>query len=108
MNGIVDDLLELESDKHRALMACDAASYEELVRRQLRLLEVAYDAGAAARERPDELKILSRLIQLNTVLVLNYLSASPLMSETGLLTRSEYTSAGTPDARPASRISVEV
>ena len=107
MDRLIEQLLQMESDKHRALMACDAAAYEKHVRSQLQLLDTNVDLAAAAREAPDQLDVLARLIRLNTNLLLNHFSASPVFAANGALGRSEYSAEGTLDTRPAAKFSVE-
>jgi hypothetical protein len=104
MAGIVEQLLELETAKHRALLRCDAPVYESHVRAQVELLNAGHDLRAAAREVPEQVSILAKLVRLNTALVVNFVSSSPIP----LLTLSEYTSAGALDNRPAPRFSVEI
>jgi hypothetical protein len=108
MSNLVEELLEKESAKHQALIAGDAAAYEERVKEQLQLVSTNRDYAAAARECPAKVEILERMIRLNTLLLLNQFSASPVFGASGLLGRSEYTSGGTLEARPASRFSVDM
>jgi hypothetical protein len=109
MAGLVEQLLELEGAKHRALMACDATAYEESVKSQLQLLNTAGELRAAAEASPAKVEVLSRLIRLNTHLLLNHFSASPAFAANGVLGRSSgYTATGARDARPPSRFSVDV
>ena len=104
--GIVDQLLELESAKHRALLTCDSSSYEEHVKTQIRLLDTGIASTAAAKESAETLSVLSRLMRLNTVLLLNHFTISPVFAETGGLRPGGYTSAGAPQLRPSSNLSV--
>ena len=104
MAGIVEQLLELETAKHRSLLRCDASSYETQVCAQVDLLKDGHDLRVAAHESPEQVTILSRLVRLNAALLVNFVSSSPIP----LLTLPEYTSAGTLGTRPALRISLEI
>jgi hypothetical protein len=108
MDGIVERLLQLESAKHGALMACDSAAYEGLVKAQVGLLNSGCDLKVAAQQSRERVEVLARLIRLNTNLMLNHFSASPVFAANGALGRSEYTSQGTLDARPEAKFSVDV
>ena len=105
MDGMVEELLRLESAKHRALIACDASSYEEQVQSQLRLLDGAPDLVAAAKESPAQVEILSRLIRLNAALLVNHVSASPVFVLCQGAT--EYTHAGSLQTPINSKFSLE-
>jgi hypothetical protein len=103
MTEIVEQLLELETDKHRSLLRCDAHSYEATIRAQMNLLNDGHDLRAAAKQSPEKVIILSRLVRLNTALLVNFVLTSPLQ-----LAPSEYTSAGALDIHSGSRFSVEI
>lgn len=107
MEGLIERLLQLETAKHHALMACDAAAYDSQVKSQLQLLDANVDLAPAAREAPDKLEVLSRLIRLNTNLLLNHFSASPAFAAGGALGNSQYAADGGVDAHPAARFSVD-
>jgi hypothetical protein len=108
MPGLVEELLELESAKHRALLACDADAYEKHVRRQLHVLSETPDVRQAAAMSPDQVRVLSRLIQLNACLLHNHFASSPVFALNGALGKSGYTSEGALETRPPSNFSVEV
>ena len=79
MDGLVEELLRLESAKHKALVEIDAPAYDAHVRKQLRLLSLtrkpADDSTSVER-----LLALSQLITLNTRLLDNLVSTSPLFA----------------------------
>jgi hypothetical protein len=82
MDGLVEELLRLESAKHKALVSIDATAYEAGVREQLRILAAAKEAviKVAGVER---LLVLSQLITLNARLLQNLLSTTPLFGLCG-------------------------
>jgi hypothetical protein len=104
MDGILDQLLRLESAKHRALIESNAADYEANVRAQLRLVDDNPGLPRCASEAPGQAAVLSKLIRLNTALVLNLISASPVLR----LIQTAYTREGSPEELTDSRFSVEV
>jgi len=63
MDGLVEELLRLDSAKHEALVLIDAAAYEASVREQMRLLAVCKDT----RKRVSNLERLLTLSQLTTL-----------------------------------------
>ena len=79
MDGLVEELLRLESAKHQALVEIDATAYDANVRQQMRLLAVPRGSAdkVASLER---LLALSQLITLNTRLLQNLISTSPLFA----------------------------
>ena len=89
MDGLVKELLRLESAKHKALVEIDASAYDAHVQTQLRLLSVS-------KESPDNvtnverLLALSQLITLNTRLLQNLVSTSPLFA----FNKNGYTATG--------------
>jgi hypothetical protein len=101
---ITQELLRLETAKHRALLECDSQSYHDRVVEQVHLVNSGVDPAAAAQNNPEIVGALSRLTRLNTVLLLNVISTSPVFAAN----RNGYTSSGTLDRRPAGRVSVEV
>ena len=103
MDGLVEELLRLESAKHRALVLIDAATYDANVREQMRLLAVSKgsDSPAPSVER---LLALSQLITLNTRLLQNLVSTSPSFA----FSKNGYTAKGRATAPAASRrVSIE-
>src|SRR5947199_10697920 len=76
MDGLVEELLRLESAKHKALVEIDVPSYDASVRAQLRLVSASKKTldKVANVER---LLALSQLITLNTRLLQNLLSTTP-------------------------------
>lgn len=89
MDGLVEELLRLESAKHKALIEIDASAYDENVQAQLRLV-------ASSKASPDRitnverLLALSQLITLNTRLLQNLISTSPLF----YFSKNGYTAKG--------------
>lgn len=77
MDGLVKELLRLESAKHKALVEIDAPAYDAHVRKQLRLLSRKPADDTTSVER---LLALSQLITLNTRLLDNLVSTSPLFA----------------------------
>ena len=63
MDGLVEELLRLESAKHKALIEIDASAYNANVRMQLRLLSVSKSA--------DNTTSLNRLLALSQLITLN-------------------------------------
>ena len=103
MDGLVEELLRLESAKHKALVEIDASAYDAHVQTQLRLLSVSRDSAGPATNI-ERLLALSQLITLNTRLLQNLVSTSPLFA----FSKNGYTAAGR-IAIPATprRVSVE-
>ena len=103
MDGLVEKLLRLESAKKKALVSIDAPTYDSSIREQLRLLDAA--KGSFAKTSSIEgLLILSQLITVNTRLLKNLLSTTPLVH----LSAHYYTAEGRLSAQPTSgRVSVE-
>jgi hypothetical protein len=104
MDGLVEELLRLESAKHKALILIDASAYEVSVREQTRLL-AASKIPMTNVTSVDRLLALSQLITLNTRLLQNLLSTTPLFG----LSAEGYTANGAlPEPPVARRVSVEV
>lgn len=84
MDGLVEELLRLESAKHQALVEIDASAYDDCVRQQMRLLSTPRNS-AAKTPGVDRLLALSQLITLNTRLLENLVSTTPwsTFSQTG-------------------------
>lgn len=103
MDGLVNELLRLESAKHKALIEIDASAYDASVREQLRLIAVSRNTT----DRVSDLKrllSLSQLITLNTRLLQNLISTSPLFA----FSQNSYTAnGGFSIPAVASRVSVE-
>ena|SRR6187399_2876141 len=76
MDGILEELLRLESVKNRALIELDSDAYEESVEKQIGLIN---DPGIsdAARSGADTLVAISRLNSFNTTLYENLLATAP-------------------------------
>ena len=76
MDGLLEELLRLESAKHQALVSIDAPAYDANVREQLRLLSVSKDTLGKVKSI-ESLLVLSQLITLNARLLENLLSTAP-------------------------------
>ena len=76
MDGLVEELLRLESAKHKALVEIDAPAYDANVRAQLRLVSASKKA-ADKLTNVDTLLALSQLITLNSRLLQNLVSTTP-------------------------------
>jgi hypothetical protein len=103
MDGLVEELLRLESAKHKALVEIDASAYDAHVQTQLRLLSTSKGStdNTASVER---LLALSQLITLNTRLLQNLISTSPLFA----FSKNGYTAKGRISIpSTSSRVSVE-
>src|SRR5438093_12924942 len=103
MDGLVEELLRLESAKHKALVEIDAPAYDANVRAQLRLVSASKKTldKVASVER---LLALSQLITLNTRLLQNLVSTTPWFA----LSNSGYNAKGrVSDVTTSRRISVE-
>lgn len=100
--NLVEDLIRLETAKKDALIRFDAGAYAENAREQACLAEAMLGL-APAQFRLDDLLTLTRLIRLNTSLVLNLHSISPALA----LARSGYTAAGAVLTAPSRRVSFE-
>lgn len=102
MDGLVEELLRLESAKHRALVEIDASAYDTNVREQMRLLTVSKKVDQTANL--ERLLTLSQLITLNTRLLQNLVSTTPWFA----FNRNGYTAKGNvATARTSGRVSVE-
>jgi hypothetical protein len=77
MDGLVEQLLRLESAKHKALIEIDASAYDTHVRTQLRLLSASKKSTDKTTSL-ERLLALSQLITLNTHLLQNLALTSPL------------------------------
>ena len=89
MDGLVEELLRLESAKHKALVEIDATAYDVNVQAQLRLLSLR-KASAGEVTNIEQLFALSQLITLNTRLLHNLVSTSPLFA----FSKNGYTADG--------------
>ena len=103
MDGLVEELLRLESAKHKALVEIDATAYDAHVQTQLRLVSVSRNSSDKTTN-VERLLALSQLITLNTRLLHNLVSTSPLFA----FNKNGYTAKGRA-ALPAisRRVSVE-
>jgi hypothetical protein len=98
MDGLVEKLLRLESAKHKALVEIDASAYDTNVREQMRL--VAASKGTATEvSSVERLLALSQLITLNTRLLQNLVSTSPLFA----FNKNGYTAKGRASSPATSR-----
>src|SRR5437899_8047998 len=89
MDGLVEELLRLESAKHKALIEIDASAYDATVREQLRL--VSNSKRTTAQAAPVErLLALSQLITLNGRLLQNLVSTTPWFA----FSKNGYTAKG--------------
>jgi hypothetical protein len=104
MDGLVEQLLRLESAKHEALILIDAPAYDASVREQMRLLADP-DIPLTDTAGIEQLLVLSQLITLNTRLLQNLISTTPLFG----LSAEGYTANGAlPEPPVPRRVSVEV
>ena len=76
MDGILEELLRLESVKNRALIELDSEAYEESVEQQIGLINQP-GISEAARSGADTLAAISRLNSFNTTLYENLLATAP-------------------------------
>ena len=103
MDGLVAELLRLESAKHKALVEIDASAYDVHVQTQLRLLSVSRNSTDKTTN-VERLLALSQLITLNTRLLHNLVSTSPLFA----FNKNGYTAKGRASLPAISRrVSVE-
>ena len=104
MDGLVEELLRLESAKHKALIEIDASAYDENVQAQLRLVSTS-KASPDRITNVERLLALSQLITLNTRLLQNLISTSPMFA----FSKNGYTADGrlSLQANPQ-RLSIEV
>ena len=103
MDGLVEELLRLESAKHKALVEIDASAYDVHVQTQLRLLSVSRNSTDKTTN-VERLLALSQLITLNTRLLHNLVSTSPLFA----FNKNGYTAKGRASLPAISRrVSVE-
>lgn len=79
MDGLVHELLRLEGAKHKALVEIDATAYDANVREQMRLIAVSKTSTDSVSD-VEELLTLSQLITLNTRLLQNLVSTTPLFA----------------------------
>jgi hypothetical protein len=101
MDGLVEELLRLESAKHKALISIDASAYDANVREQLQLLANRKESTLKAT-CVERVLALSQLITLNTRLLQNLMATTPLFRDAG------YTAAGRIETAAGSgRVSVE-
>ena len=75
MDGLVKELLRLESAKHKALIEIDALSYEAHVQSQLRLVSISKESAGNVTDLKGLLS-LSQLITLNADLLKNLMATS--------------------------------
>ena len=90
MDGLVEELLRLESAKHKALVEIDASAYDSSVRQQLRLLSSSRNSAAGRAASIERLLMLSQLITLNARLLQNLISTSPAFA----FSKNGYTARG--------------
>ena len=103
MDGLVEELLRLESAKHKAFVEIDASAYDASVRAQLRLLSASKRSGLRVSS-VERLLSLSQLITLNTRLLQNLISTTPWFA----FSKNSYTAEGRVAAPATSgRVSVE-
>ena len=101
MDGLVEELLRLEDAKHQALILIDAPAYDANVREQMRLLAASKHAAISVTG-VERLLALSQLITLNTRLLQNLISTTPLFG----LGADGYTAKGAlPEPRVSRRVS---
>ena len=103
MDGLVEELLRLESAKHKALVEIDASAYDATVRAQMRLLSTSRDSSVKVSS-VERLLTLSQLITLNTRLLQNLVSTTPWFA----FNQNGYTAKGrVAAAANSSRVSVK-
>jgi hypothetical protein len=103
MDGLVNELLRLESAKHKALVEIDASAYDAHVQTQLRLLSISKNSPDSVTN-VERLLALSQLITLNTRLLHNLVSTSSLFA----FSKNGYTANGRISIPSTSRrVSVE-
>jgi hypothetical protein len=85
MDGLIEKLLRLEGAKHKALTEIDASAYDVNVRKQMRLLARPKTQIGAVGD-VEHVLALSQLITLNTKLLQNLVSTTPLFG----ITRTGY------------------
>jgi hypothetical protein len=90
MDGLVEELLRLESAKHTALVEIDASAYDSHVQTQLRLISISREPVDNTTTNVERLLALSQLITLNTRLLQNLVSTSPLFA----FSKNGYTANG--------------
>ena len=103
MLGIVQELLRLECAKENALIEGDAPAYDESVRAQLHALDSTTVLEADARQHPDQLRDLAKLVRRNIALFWNLMSVSPAFERS----RTGYTSQGSVETRAVAQVKVE-
>jgi hypothetical protein len=104
MDGLVEELLRLESAKHKALIEIDASAYDANVRAQLHLLS-ASKRTADKVTSVERLLALSQLITLNTRLLQNLVSTTPWFA----FNKNGYTAEGRLSLQSnPQRLSIEV
>lgn len=104
MDGLVRELLRLESAKHKALVEIDASAYDANVREQMRLLAVPRNSADRVSD-VERLLSLSQLITLNTRLLQNLVSTSPVFA----FSKNGYAANGSMSIPViSSRVSVQV
>src|SRR6059036_2564654 len=104
MDGLVEELLRLESAKHKALVEIDAPAYDANVRAQLRLVSASIRISDKLAN-VDRLLALSQLITLNSRLLQNLVSTTPWFA---LGSNNGYNAKGrVSDVTTSRRISVE-
>ena len=101
MDGLIEELLRLESEKHKALIEIDASAYEAHVQTQLRLLAASKKSTVTTDVK--RLLALSQLITLNTRLLQNLVSTCPLFA----FSKNGYTAKGCINLPGDRRVSVE-
>jgi len=105
MDGLVEELLRLESAKHKALIEIDASAYDANVREQLRLVSVSKITADSAVASVERLLALSQLITLNSRLLQNLVSTTPWFA----FSENSYTAEGRLSIQANSqRLSIEV
>ena len=103
MDGLVNELLRLESAKHKALIEIDAPAYDANVREQMRLIAVSKRNPKPVSDI-ERLLTLSQLITLNTRLLQNLISTSPVFA----FSKNGYAANGRASAPVVSRrVSIE-
>lgn len=107
MDGLVEELLRLESAKHKALVEIDASAYDTTVREQMRLLSVSRNSTVDKLASVERLLTLSQLITLNTRLLQNLISTTPwfAFNQTGYTSKGRVAAASA--AAAGRRVSIE-
>jgi hypothetical protein len=105
MDGLVEELLRLESAKHKALILIDACAYDASVREQLRLVADSKQSPPGAVSNVEQTARFVPIDHAEYAAAQNLLSTTPLFAISG----NGYTASGRVSPPNSSgRVSVEV